>query len=243
MLQNMKGHQVIGSVEEAIDKPVEAFRGKGHFNKSHVITAGTGNFKNRIDISWIKAASDQYKISSDVSDYVLNDIPIVTVDIPNRNLQGFPFEEISSFNPMVGRLVFQTFIGKPLFVEHDNQDWTKSRGIIVDASMKFVPSYKIWKINILAGWDRTKDRQLVKGILKGTNKYYSMGAMVKTFIDSIDGTVVTPDDRRGDVVNGKLRWHICTGAEFFETSNVGDPADPTAGSSQEETWSLAVDKK
>jgi hypothetical protein len=62
-----------------------------------------------------------------------------------------------------------------------------------------------------------------------------MGAIVKAFVCSITGQVVTVDGgefkKRQIVQVGnekKLCFHYCTGSNFFETSSVANPADVTA---------------
>lgn len=200
------------------------------------------NFVNKVDLSWLPAAADTFRTSTDISDYVFVDIPAVTVSmygLPNKNGQTHSTDEVTSFNPMHGRQVYKTFIGKGCHFEHNNKDPEKAKGIIFDSVLVPVPGYTIpvFKISILAGWDRTKDPELVKAILSGERTGYSMGSIVNAFVCSISGAVVAPDDRnaryqRGQVYNvnneRRLCYHLCTGSYFFEISSVGVPADVTA---------------
>jgi len=236
----------------------EAFRGD-HVKASKRLVIGGGILKNsNIDISWLPAAAETYKISADPGDYVLVDVPIVTVAVPNRNMQEFPFEEVSYFDPMYGKQIYKTFIGKPTHVDHINQDPLKAKGVHFDASMEYIPAYGLYKIRVLTGWDRTKDPYLVDQILSGKRPGFSMGALVQAFVCSIcsaTDTNVAPCrhmDQRLGVSKGML-WDInrdcrvqpgevhgaaedsvrliyqsCVGVNYIETSNVGDPADPTA---------------
>jgi len=71
-----------------------------------------------IDYSWLKGASETYQISDDIKDYCIQEVPIVTVGIPNRNLHSFPFSEVSHFDPRFGQFVYRTFVGKPTFADH-----------------------------------------------------------------------------------------------------------------------------
>ena len=71
-----------------------------------------------LDYSWLKGASETYQISADIKDYILTEVPIVTVDFPNRNLHAFPFDEVSYFDPRFGQFVYKTFTGKPTYADH-----------------------------------------------------------------------------------------------------------------------------
>ena len=65
---------------------------------------------------------------------------------------------------------------------------------------------------------------------------YSMGAWVSYFINSITGQISNGTQKlkypKGNVVQGKLSYDICTGVEYFETSSVEAPADTTAETKQ-----------
>lgn len=198
-------------------------------------TSASGMFKRDIDVSWLQAAADTYQISGDINDYVIVDIPSVTIDIPNRNLQAFPYEEVSFFDNMQGSLVFQTFTGRPTHIDHKNSDPLEAKGVHFDSTLQFVPAYNVWKIRTLAGFDRTKDPRLVDDILTGRRNGYSMGALVQNFVCSNCGEVevVKRPCRcmamgKGSIVDNRLVYQMCAGVQFFEQSSVEDPADPTA---------------
>jgi len=161
---------------------IEAFRHRHDQRNQNLVLAGESLTHSDIDVSWLPAASETYAISSDPRDYVLVDIPIVTVDIPNRNLQAFPYEEVSYFDPLYGRMVYQSFMSKPCHQDHDNKDPLKAKGVIFDSALQYIPSYGVWKIRILSGWDRTKDSYLVNQILRKQRTGYSMGALVENFV-------------------------------------------------------------
>lgn len=135
--------------------------------KLRVAGADILNKTRSLDISWLPIAAEEYNISPDIRDYIINEIPIVAVDMPNRNMDAFPFDEVSSFNSELGRLVYATFIGKPTHRDHDNRDPRKARGVHFDAQLEKVGSTGLYKITVLAGWDRTKDPDLVRQILSG----------------------------------------------------------------------------
>lgn len=197
-------------------------------------TAKVGN--SIIDYSWLKGASETYQISDNIKDYLLSEIPIVTVDFPNRNLHAFPFSEVTYFDPRFGNFVYKTFIGKPTFSDHNNKNFVEAKGVHFDASLRYVPQWDVWKIYVLLGYDRTKDSTLVRQIEKGQRRSYSMGAWVSYFLSSLTGQISNSDKPlkypKGSVYNGKLNYDNCSGVEFFETSSVIGPADVSAESHQ-----------
>jgi len=215
--------------------------------KVHVAGPDIFNKTKSIDISWLPIAAETYNISKDIRDYVITEIPIVTVDVPNRNLDAFPFEEVSSFNAEVGRLVYSTFIGKPTFRDHDNRDNRKARGVHFDSSLERVAD-NLYKIVVLAGWDRTKDPELVNSILSGQRNQYSMGALVGYTMCSYPGCGETSTSGRiacthhqggkgrGKVINGHVIYELCRKCTYIETSVVNDAADPTAIGRWVESW-------
>jgi len=75
-----------------------------------------------IDYSWLKGASETYQISSDIKDFILQEVPIVTVDFPNRNLHAFSFDEVSYFDPRFGQSIYKSFEGKPLLADTINKN-------------------------------------------------------------------------------------------------------------------------
>ena len=239
------GTLVTGSVERALSGPIEGHKLFSKFSsartraRSPIITTAsaqaTGAFSRPCDISWLAAASKSFNTSSDPSDYLLVEVPAVTSDIPNKNLQCFSSSELFYFDPMRGRQVFKTFIGSACHYEHDNKDPTKARGIIFDAVIVPVPRYGIYKVVLLTGWDRTKDPDLVRDIQSGERDGYSMGSIVQQFICSITGQSVDQAGgryKRGQIVDinnqNHLCFHYCTSSFFFELSTVGTPADVTA---------------
>jgi len=192
-------------------------------------------FRNRVDISWLASAADTFKVSPDIGDYVLTTVGIVTSDLPNKNMQGFTKQELTYFDPIIGRPTYKTFVGAGLHYEHQNKDPLKAKGVILDSMITYIPKYDVFKVLVLAAWDRTKDVDLVKQIMSGERSGYSMGCLVKAFVCSVSGQIVTPDKgpyRRGQIVyvdgQPRLCYHLCTGSNFFEMSSVGNPADVSA---------------
>jgi len=203
-----------------------------------VLAAARNNYPHDVDVSWLPAASQTYQISPDINDYLLVDVSAVTCDIPNRNLQGFPYEEVTYFDHAYGQMVYQTFVGKPSCQDHHNEvdenpDYAK--GVIFDASLQYIEDFDIYKIRLLQGFDRTKDQELVKAIENGKRKYYSMGALVSNFVCPVCGAIRNqgmncPCSRyqRGSVYEGNLIYSLCLGTVYIENSSVVEPADPTA---------------
>ena len=224
------------------DHVIEAFRHQHDRRRKNLVIAGESLIHQDIDVSWLKSAAETYAISEDPRDYVLVDIPIVTVDVPNRNLQAFPYEEVSYFDPLYGRMVYQTFERKPNHMDHDNKDPLKAKGCIFDAALEYVKPYDVWKIRILSGWDRSKDPWLVNQILRKKRNGYSMGALVENFVCSNCGAIDTNLRKCPCMLKGKgfvmpskhLVYQQCVGANFIENSSVDDPADVTAES--EDIW-------
>jgi hypothetical protein len=234
------GHIVKGSIVKATYqfeayKNVEIIKSG---NRKKAIIHATNYPKMELDLDFLPAAAESYHISPNPEDYICVALPIVTCDIPNRNLQCFPIEEVSHFDPLYGSMVYETFKKKPCHVNHVNEDPTKAKGVHVDASMQYVPKYDIWKINVLTIWDRAKDPKLIKDILTKKRKGYSMGATVSNFICSVCGKIdnmdanscehmQTPGGVWGDLK--RLGMQLCTGVCYFETSNLeNEPADPSA---------------
>lgn len=217
------------------------FRGK--------LRAASDNFMNKhkeIDISWLPQAAEQYQISGNIKDYIINEIPIVTVGVPNRNLDEFPHQEVTGFNPEIGRLVYQTFIGKPTHMDHDNRDPRKAKGVHFDAQLQKVGN--VWKIVVLAGWDRTKDPELARQILRRDRTGFSMGALVGYTQCSYPGCDATsPNGKiacrhqeygrgKGRILEGHLIYERCFRVNYIETSSVADPADHTAHDRWVKPW-------
>jgi len=218
---------------ETKDEAKARLRRVDEVDKKRLVASVGGN---NIDYSWLQGASDTYQISPDIRSYLLTEVPIVTCEIPNRNLHNFPFSELTYFDPRFGTFVYKTFIGKPTFADHNNKIFTEAKGIHFDASLRKVPGWNIWKIYVLLGIDRTKDSVLAREIEKGQRRSWSMGAWVSHFLNSLTGQLSNGSQPlrypKGTVVNGKLSYDHCSGVEFFESSSVKGPADVSAESNQ-----------
>jgi hypothetical protein len=199
-----------------------------------------------LDISWLPLAAEAYHTSAKIQDYVLVDVPIVVADYPNRNMDAFTYSQLTTFRPIIGRAAYQTFIGKPVHMDHDNADPTKAKGIIFDATL--VPFRGVWHVKILKGFDRTKDARLSQLVQKKDRIGHSMGALVEKTECAApwcrfhsDGRVTCDHIRngqgKGDVVNGHLMYEKMLDYYFVESSSVSDPAYLAAMSS--EIWGVS----
>jgi len=168
-----------------------------------------------IDYSWLKGASETYQISDNIEDFIITEVPIVTVDFPNRNLHAFNFDEVSYFDPRFGQFVYKTFVGKPTFADHANKNFVEAKGVHFDSSLRYVPGWDIWKIYVLLGYDKTKDSTLARQIEKGSRRSYSMGSWVSYFINSISGQLSNGSQPlkypKGTVHDGRLSYDNCSG--------------------------------
>lgn len=191
---------------------------------------------NSVDVSWLPEAANQYIISPNINDYIICDIPIVHADIPNRNLDEFPLQELNRFNTQTGRVVYKSFIGKPTHKDHDNKDPRRAKGVIFDASMDRMADGR-FAVRILAGFDRTKDPHLCDEIFSGKRPGHSMGAMVgytacpypNCLATSTTGQIMCAhlegNRGKGKVVNGFLMYERCYAVDYIESSSVGDAAN------------------
>ncbi len=186
-----------------------------------------------IDITWLPYAAEQYHISADINDYVLVEVPIVVADVPNRNLDSFPYLELTTWRTANSRPAFGTFVGKPVHQDHDNLDDTKAKGVIFDATL--TPFQGKYHVKILKGFDRTKDARLAKLVQEKNRIGHSMGALVEKTECSIpdcryisDGTQtcrhINGGKGKSQVVKGHLVYESMLDFYFIESSSVEDPA-------------------
>lgn len=159
----------------------------------------------------------------------------------NDNHDEFPAEEI--------RKAWKTAIGKPVFVNHRNEDHRRMRGVIIDAALHedVLPDGKpdVW-IEALHEIDAQRFPKLAKAILEGRVNRTSMGTDVGFSVCSACGNKAsTPAEycqhipqMKGKILyrhtaSGQREGHLiretCYKLGFFENSFlVEDPADPTA---------------
>ncbi|TWF71666.1 DUF7178 family protein [Kitasatospora viridis] len=159
----------------------------------------------------------------------------------NDNFDEFPAEEIKA--------AYKTFVGKPVFVNHENSDHRRARGVVIDAALHEdrnpdgTPD--TW-CEVLMEVDARRFPKLAKAILDGDVDRTSMGCDVAYSVCSACGNrATTPAEycqhiprSKGQRIYrhtasgqrvGELIREVCFGLGFFENSLlVEPPADPTA---------------
>lgn len=195
-----------------------------------------GGQSRSLEVSkWLPAAAEVYNISKDIRDYVIVPVPSIISDIPNTNGDSASLKELLKFNSKSGRLVYESWIGKPTCLEHDNKDPLKARGVILDSYLSPLRGFQgnLAKVVKLMAYDRTKDPVLVDNILKRKINTYSMGFMFKAYECSICGHISTgqtfcghtrPKQRTYRMNDGRLAYRRCMWLDPIEISLVSDPA-------------------
>lgn len=205
-----------------------------------------------VDVSWLPAAAEAYCLSADIKDYVIAEVPIVEGDVPNRNMHCFLTSRLVEFLPKFGCQAYKTFVGKPVFYEHQHDDNKKAKGVILDASMREVGGR--YYTFILKAFDRTKDSGLANDVLTGKRRGHSMSAWTANFncawcghewdtsylgaCDHVKGIGQRVPGRflgMGTVLDARLIYAITNQFYFFESSSVGDPANYGAFQTQQTT--------
>ena len=159
----------------------------------------------------------------------------------NDNFDTYPADEL--------RKSYRTFVGKPVFVNHNNDDPRRGRGIILDAVLHehTAPdgSPDTW-VEVLMEVDAVRFPRLAQAILDGDIDRTSMGCNVMSSECSYCGKVASTPDQYCEHINNQkgrrlrrraatggvesvLVHEVCRGLSFFENSLlVDEPADPTA---------------
>ncbi len=204
--------------------------------------SGTGFAERVSDCNyWLPYAAEHYCLSRDLRDYVLVPIPAIFSDLPNTNGDSLSIKQMLRFDPELGMQMYKSFKGKPTYLEHDNRDITRAKGVILDAFLRPVPfNTKYYKIVLLLAYDRTKDSALAQAILSKESNAYSVGFYYSSYRCSICGTQVgkgvntrpcahtmlgKPTYQQPD---GKVVFRQCENAVGFECSAVNTPAFTSA---------------
>lgn len=224
-------------------KPTELHTAKKK-GELRLSSTAAGGVERTIDANmWLPRAAEHYRISPKLSDYILVPVPSVISEIPNTNGDSVTKEELLRFYPEYGQLAYQTWRGKPTYVEHDNKDITKARGVIFDVYVRPLTSFQGNHIKVikLLGFDRTKDPRLCEAILTRKVNTYSLGMYFKSYVCSICGNRVgqnvgspcvhtRPRRKTYKQFDGRLAYRQCEHVVGFETSVVADPAYSVANS-------------
>jgi len=153
----------------------------------------------------------------------------------NANHDGWPAEELEKS--------YKSFVGRGVYVEHNNWDPTRSRGVILGVKLHkahLANGTKDYWIELLEEIDAKSFPKLAEAILSGKLKSVSMGADVGFTVCSICSHKATEPSEYCEhiafskgmyLVTGgkkKLVWEDCYKVGFFEISHVFDPADESA---------------
>lgn len=172
----------------------------------------------------------------------------------NDNYDEFPAEEIKK--------AYATFIGKPVFVNHHNDNHRRARGVIIDAALHEDTNPDgtpdTWA-EVLMEVDAVRFPRLAEAVVKGHIDRTSMGTDVAysvctycgnkasnpaeycAHIPKMKGQRITRRTASG-AQEAILVAERCYGLGFFENSLlVEQPADPTAYTFGVDTTGLAMD--
>lgn len=189
----------------------------------------------------IKLVVDKYELSHDPKDYAFIVLKALHADKPNENGDAFPLDELKR-DSKYGCKVYQTFILKPHFVEHNQEG--PARGFILDAHLE-EPEGEDAYVELVVAVDTKKDPIYGAMVKANRIKTFSMGCTVGETECSIcknraaseekfcthvkDGKMQTfkvskEDGTEEDQVAFERCYEVC----FDEISGVGDPADKGA---------------
>lgn len=150
----------------------------------------------------------------------------------NQNYDAWPSGELKKY--------YRSFLGKPIFVNHQNEDPTKARGRVVAA--RYIESGDDKFIEVIQEVDAQRFPKLAKEIREGGMDSVSMGVEAGFTICSVcENRATDIFDMCGHVKLHKgeylpnhktgrktLVYENCYKLGFFELSYVFDPADETA---------------
>ena len=150
----------------------------------------------------------------------------------NQNYDAWPSGELKKY--------YRTFLGKPIFVNHQNEDPTKARGRVVAA--RYIEKGADKYIEVIQEVDAQRFPKLAKEIREGGMDSVSMGVEAGFTICSVCENRATDifdmcnhiKLHKGEYLphhkTGKktLVYENCYKLGFFELSYVFDPADETA---------------
>lgn len=153
----------------------------------------------------------------------------VTADVPNKNWDYFPLEEIKKS--------YQTFIGRNIFLDHNTSSVRNAVGKIIAAELREDEEGHTY-VACLFKVDRQIHPDIAMKIENGIIDSVSMGANVSVAECSIcskkarrEADFCTHLRNLGqypDYEHGTMNYSINTGLDFTELSLVSVPADPMA---------------
>lgn len=255
LIKDLNDDYFVTSSATAIGKGIEAFglsdRPSSYLESRTVVASSNEDYRGVVrDLSdigkfWLPAAAEVLDISPKLDDYVLAITVSMPSDLPNVNGLAFPFTTLTEWHPDDGCPMYETWVGKPVCYEHDNDvagDSNRAKGIILDCTMAPLKGTRgdIWKVIKLLAIDRTKDAILANDIATGNRRHYSMGANIVGATCSICGvdTLHKPCAHLGaggttrlKEYNGLLAYKNAVYPVGLECSSVGVPAYYSASDS------------
>lgn len=254
----LNGREAVYADARGFGKPIEVFKEIKSKNivlsnkGMHVVTSALGDVavtEQPLDFAQtLKECYKAYDISPDPNDYFLVPCLGLPTGTPNRNGVGFPTDELMKWSTDCGMLAYRTWVNKPCFCEHQNQDPLAARGLILDTSMRKIQGFglgKCHKVMFLQAFDRNKHERMDR-ILSGELNTYSMGALVGRYHCSYCGEQMFKESKNGYeywhncvhlhpkepkdfyVLNGRLVYRVVADIIGFENSSVEVPAYPAA---------------
>lgn len=207
----------VASIEH-VDSPRLAMQGKSG--------GALRRFRQRL-------AREDWAVQNDWSPqpgYVYSVVRAISARI-NQNYDGWPAEELKKSH--------HTFIGKPIFVNHQNEDPSLARGVVV--ASRYIENGRDKYVEVVQEVDAERFPKLAGEIIEGGMDSVSMGCEAgHTICSACDNKAATDEDlcdcvkyHKGSKVHvaGKgpqLVWEKCGDLRFFELSYVFEPADETA---------------
>lgn len=193
--------------------------------------------RGRLDINGaIQLVADKYKLSKNPDDYVYIVVTALHANVPNDNGDCFSLEELERFDEKLGCRVYETFIGKPHFIEHMQNG--EVYGFVLDSHLEKPKNGEPY-VELVVAVDTKKNPIYGMLVKNGKIKTYSMGCTVSSTICSICGNRAFTESQFCDhIKNGKMQkfkiaetgeeglsFEYCEGVVFDEISGVSDPAD------------------
>ena len=190
----------------------------------------------------IELVADKYDLSHEPKDYTFIVLKALHANEPNDNGDAFPMDELERFSEKYGCKVYETFILKPHFVEHNQSG--PAYGFILDAHLEKTGESEGY-VELVIAVDTKKDPIYGALAKAGRIKTFSMGCTVgstecsicknraaseKEFCEHVrEGKMKTfkVADESGKETD-QLAFERCYDVVYDEISGVADPADKGA---------------
>lgn len=200
---------------------VSAYRKTGDVKKFRIVADSDGRPKK---IAWTPRPG-----------YVYSQVRAISARV-NQNYDAWPSRELKK--------AYHTFVGKPVFVNHGNEDPERARGVVVAA--RYVERGADKYIECVMETDARRYPRLAREIVAGGMDSVSMGVEAGFTICSVCENRATDvhdmcdhikfhkgDDFRSRKTGKRVQaFEHCYKLAFFELSWVFDPADETAVASR-----------